>query len=316
MSEKPETSEVSEVSEVSEGSEAREAPEAHEAPEVSEGAKGAAATPETPAATETLATPEKPARRIRPRRIAAIAASALLVCAVLGGVGYTAVTVQDADRDAGKPTWTFPPTGDDAKGDQQKDREAKKSASGLSGMFVPFSSYGYTEGPDLGKFGVDAEFNGAQATDLRKQSLKGLPSSSRREMEKLVDEQHIQGMAMRSYLIPAGTFSNDNSVTLSVTLLRLKNSSAVRRMSTSLNTFIDSADLLRKGPEIKGHKGTRCYLTPKGKSDELGTAFCAGYVGDVLVTVTADGPEPIDAGLPTQFFTEQLDRIDDPGMAV
>ncbi|MFE9612875.1 hypothetical protein [Streptomyces sp. NPDC006012] len=284
-------------------------------------APATSATPEKPASSENPEKPEKPARKIRPRRIAAIAASALLACALIGGVGYTTVTVQDADRDPGKPTWTFPPRGaDDAKesgkDDQKKDHEGKKSASGLSGMFVPFSSYGFTMGPDLGKFGVDAEFNGAQATELRKQSLKELPSSSRRELEKLIDEQHIQGMAMRSYLVPAGSFSNDGSVTLSVTLLRLKDSGSVRRMVSNLTRFIDTGDLFRKGPEVKGHKGTRCYLTPKGEKDELGTAFCAGYVGDVLVTVAADGPEPIGAGVPTKFFTEQLDRIDNPGMAV
>ncbi|MEU6608974.1 hypothetical protein ABZ922_28655 [Streptomyces shenzhenensis] len=261
-------------------------------------------SPENPGGSES---PAKSGRRLRSRRVALLVGSVFTVCALVGGLGYTAVTVRDADRDAGKPVWQFPET--DEKGEP-------KSATGLSALFLPYGTHGYAPGPDLAEFGPDVEFNGEQATTLRKQSLKDLPRSTRRELEKLVDEQHIQGMAMRSYVVDSESYNYEDFVTVSVTLLRLENRTAVRRMSASFNKFLTAVDVFRKGPEIKGHKGTRCFLSPKGEKDDLDTAFCTADVGDVLVSVTADGPSPLDADFATEFFAAQLDRIDDPGQAV
>lgn len=260
-----------------------------------------------------------PVRQVRPRRIAAVAGSVLLACALIGGVGHTAVTVRDADRSAGRPTWQFPAADEDDAKNEANDKETKKPVSGLSAMLLPYGTDGYAPGPDLAEFGPDVEFSGAQATALRKQSLKELPRTTRRNVEKLVDEQHIKGMAMRSYAVRperAGAEDTHDSVTVSVTLLRLESRSAVRRMSTSVNRAFSAADVFRESPEIEGHEGTRCYLTPKGDTGDLGAAFCTAAVGDVLVSATVDGPDPIDADLTAEFFAAQLDRIDDPGQAV
>ncbi|MFD5755098.1 hypothetical protein ACFWIZ_07555, partial [Streptomyces sp. NPDC127044] len=56
------------------------------------------ATPE-PIDPESIDPVKKPKKPLRRGRIAAVAGSVLLVAAVLGGAGYTVVTVQDADRD-------------------------------------------------------------------------------------------------------------------------------------------------------------------------------------------------------------------------
>ncbi|MET9098669.1 hypothetical protein [Streptomyces antibioticus] len=251
---------------------------------------------------------DKPARKFRPGRIAAVAVALVAAGAVVAGVGFTVVTVRDADRDPGRPTWKFPAASKD------KPEVKSGSAKGLSALLVPYGADEYTPGPDVGEFGADTELSGAQATALRKESYDDLPRSTRKKLDQLVEKQRIQGMAMRSYVIRHASFS-DGSITASVTLTRLDNRTAVRDMATSFNEFLAAMDF-RKGPKVKGHKDVRCFLTPKGGKDDLAAAFCSAAVGDVLVSVTADGPDPLDAKLVTNFFTTQLDRIDNPGQSV
>ncbi|MGW1781735.1 hypothetical protein ACWCQQ_21685 [Streptomyces sp. NPDC002143] len=257
--------------------------------------------------------PEIPARRgLRPGRIAAVAGAVLLACALVGGVGCTVVTVQDADRDPGAPTWKFP--ADAEEGDKAKKDGASKS--GLSALLVPYGTDGFDPGPDLAEFGPDAEFSGAQATALRKESIKDLPAESRRQLEKLIDKERIKGMAMRSYVVGHLDYNTTDSIAFDVTLSRLENRTAVRESATSFNGFLAAMDVFRKGPKIAGNKDAQCFLTPKDKDEELGFALCTAYVGDVLVSVVADAPGTLDAKFVAKFFTAQLDRIDDPGQAV
>ncbi|MEU9307106.1 hypothetical protein [Streptomyces sp. NPDC048256] len=289
MSENPENSEIN--------------PENPENPEVIE---GGGAEPVTAV---------KPARRVlRPGRIATVAGSALLACALVGGVGYTAVTVQDADRAPGKPTWKFPPP---AQGEEKTEQDGSDAAGkGLSALLVPYGTDGFERGPDLGEFGADAEFSGAQATAMRKESIKDLPSKSRRQLEKLIDKERIKGVAMRSYVVGRSDYNTTDAITFDVNLSRMENRTAVREAATSVNGFLAATDVFRKGPKIAGNKDAQCFLTPKDKDEELGFALCTAYVGDVLVSVTANAPGVLDAKFVAKFFTAQLDRIDDPGQAV
>ncbi|MET8449983.1 hypothetical protein [Streptomyces sp. NPDC005209] len=257
----------------------------------------------------------KPVRTVRAgRRIAAVAGPLLLAGALLiSGVGYTVLTVQDADRDPGRPTWRFPAAAED---DEKSAKDDTKSGSGLSALLLPFGTDDSKRGPDVQGFGADAELSGAQATAVRKESLKDLPGSTRRELEKLIDKQRIRGIAMRSYVFGRTAYNNRDVITIGVTVERLDNRTAVRRMATSFNAFLAATDVFRKGPKIEGHKDARCFLTPKGGDDDLGSAFCTAYVGNVLVSVTADAPDPVDGKFVAKFFAAQLDRIDDPGQAV
>jgi hypothetical protein len=267
------------------------------------------AVPDTVEAAPEAAA-EKPVRRLRAGRIAAVAGSVLLAAALVGGAGYTVVTVQDAERDPGKPTWKLPQFKADEKSGTKKE-------TGLSALFLPFDEDGYYPGPDVGEFGNDTELSGQQATALRKEAVKDLPASTRRKIEKLIDKQRIQGMAMRSYHATFGqAIGAPDTFSAGVTLQRMANRTAVRTLSTSYNEFLAATDVLRKAPAIKGHEDAQCFLTPKGKADELESAFCSGYVGDILVTVDATGPSPLSAANVAALFTAQLDRIDDPGQAV
>jgi hypothetical protein len=275
------------------------------APEVIESAMTAPA----PAADEGTA-PAPPKKRVCRRRIAVLAGSVLLLGAVVGGAGYTVVTVQDADRDPGRPSWKFP------QADDGKDTAAVE-AKGLGGLLMPFGMQGFERGPDLAEFGSDAEFSGRQATALRKESLSGLPPTQRRQLEKQIDRQQIKGVVMRSYVDAqgSGTYA-DHSYTVGVVLTRMENRSAVRSISTSQNEFLASLDIFRKGPKIKGDTNAKCFLTPKGEKDELDRMFCSAYKGDVLVSITASGVAPLEKEKAAAFISAQLYRIDDTGKAV
>ena len=245
---------------------------------------------------------EPVARHALRRRIATITGSLLLAAAVTAGVGHTVVTVNDADRNAGAPVWKFPKTtAEDAKA---------TAAKGLAGLLVPYGTDGWTRGPDLAEFGSDAQLSGAQATALRKESLSGFSRTQRKQLEKLIDKQRVKDMAMRSYL------SGQRAVTVSITLARMENRAVVKDLSTSQNAFLDALDILRKGPEIKGHKNAECFLPPKGADTDLDTMFCSAYQGDVLITATADGVKPFDTKGIAMLLSEQLDRIAEPGEAV
>ncbi|MFE2299384.1 hypothetical protein ACFXAW_14425 [Streptomyces sp. NPDC059445] len=250
-----------------------------------------------------------PRKRLRARRVVAVSGAVLLVAAVVGGVGWTSATVNAADRDPGAPTWRFP------KPAKAKDQEAK-SAKGLAGMLLPFDK-AYTPGPDLGEFGNDAELNGRQATALRKESLRDLPRTQRRRLEKEIDEEHIKGVVMRSYA-SADSYAvyKKQTFTASITLSQMENQRTVREISKSHNALLESLGIFRKGPKIEGHKNAGCFLPPKDKTEKLDMMFCSAYVGDVLVSATVSGIKPLDGPTVTRFLAAQLDRITDPGEAV
>ncbi|MEU8750097.1 hypothetical protein AB0C88_06400 [Streptomyces chartreusis] len=246
-------------------------------------------------------------RRPRAGRIALVAGSVLLLGAVVAGAGYTVVTVQDAERDPGLPTWKFP---EPAAADK-----ADEAASGLGGLLLPYDEKGYTRGPDLAEFGHDAELSGRQASELRKESLKGLPRADRRELEKELDKKPVEGMVMRSYFNLEGE-ATKKTFAASVVLARMESREAAKDIATSQNEFVSALKLFRKGPKPTGHKNTECFLTPKALDEKLARVYCTGYSGDVLISVTAFGVRPLDLNDIGMFVTAQLDRIDDPGKAV
>ncbi|MDT9698749.1 hypothetical protein [Streptomyces sp. P17] len=239
-------------------------------------------------------------KRVRPGRVAAVAGSVLLAGALVAGVGHTVVTVRDADRDAGAPLWKFPH-------DKPADTKAA-TPSGLAGTLVPYGTDGWTRGPDLGEFGSDVALSGAQATALRKESLRDLPRTQRRQVEKQIDKAQITGMAMRSYV--------SAEATVSIVLSQMENRATVRSSSEFQTEVLDTLGLFRGGPKIKGYKNARCFLSPKGEDEDLDYLFCSAYQGNVLLTATADGVRPLDTNEVALLLGAQLDRIAEPGEAV
>ncbi|MFF4088773.1 hypothetical protein ACFY2D_23340 [Streptomyces nigra] len=263
---------------------------------------------------ETAVEEQRPARkRWSRRRVATIAGTVVAVAAIVAGTGYTVVTVRGADRDAGAPTWKFPSAA--------ADRPAKApKATGLAAMLVPYGTDSWVRGPDMGEFGSDAQLTGTQAEALRKESLRDLPRSQRRELEKRMDRLRPKGVAMRSYFSEfasgrAGGFVSD-IYSVDVVLSQLENRTAVRDVVRTQNSLLGALDIFRKGPAVKGHKDAKCFLAPKDISEGTDEMSCFGYVGDVLVTVSAQGARPLDAKAVAKLMSTQLDRIAEPGKAV
>ncbi|MFD9492975.1 MULTISPECIES: hypothetical protein [unclassified Streptomyces] len=272
------------------------------------------ATPadETPAeATSVEAAPAEGApgkKRVRRGRVAAIAGAVLLVGAVVAGSAYTVVTVRDADRDAGAPSWEFPKA---AKADTGE----AKAATPLAGMLVPYDE-SYVRGPDMTRFGSDTALSGGEATALRKEAIRDLPRSQRRQIEKQIDKQHTKGMAMRSYLHSGSTLPDDGTFTVSIQLAQIEDKRAVRNMSTFQNGLLDALEIFRSGPKIEGHKNAKCFLPPKDKEEKLDMMICSAYQGDVLVDAVAYAAKPMNTKGVAKLLRAQLDRIQEPGEAV
>ncbi|GAA3794355.1 hypothetical protein [Streptomyces chiangmaiensis] len=274
-------------------------------------AEPVAASPAEFVASVEFVAPSPAKKAVRRGRVAVMAGSVLLAGAVVAGAGFTVVTVRNADHDPGAPVWKLPD-------DKEKKKKRTATASGLAGMLVPYDTDGWVRGPDLGEFGSDTQLSGAQATALSKESLRDLPRSQRRQLEKQIDRQHITGMAMRSYYNADGSnlSGNEGIFTVSIVLSRMESRAAVRDIWRFESKFLDALDILRDGPTITGHKNAKCFLPPKDADADLDSMYCSAYVGDVLVTATADGVKPLDTKGVAMLLRTQLDRIAEPGEAV
>ncbi|MGY5060343.1 hypothetical protein ACWDFR_40805 [Streptomyces sp. 900105755] len=239
------------------------------------------------------------------RRIGVLVTAGVLAAAVVAGVAGTVVTVRAADRDPGAPHWSLP-------------KESKGTAAtqtGLQGMLLPYDDDRYGRGPDLPGFGSDVRLTGAQATALRKESIKDLPRSQRQQLDRQIDRNPVKGMVMRSYVYTAG--NEDDDYTMDVQLAQMENRATVRTIANAERELFDSLDIFRKGPQIAGYKdSTSCFLPPAESGEKLDSMLCYGYVGDVLVTATATAAKPLDTKSAADMLHAQLERIKDPGAAV
>jgi hypothetical protein len=272
----------------------------------------AAAVPEPSAPEEAAVGPVPGKKRVRLGRVAAVAGAVLLAGAVVAGGAYTVVTVQDADRDAGAPLWKLPRN--------EKHEEPKvKAASSLAAVLVPYDD-SWSRGPDIDGFGADAALSGGEATALRKESIRELPRSQRRQIEKQIDKQHTKGMAMRSYLSTSNagdsTLYADTAFTVKIELAQIEDKAAVRNASEFQNQFLAALKIFRAGPKIEGHKNAKCFLPPKIKEEKLDMMICSAYEGDVQVSVTAYAAKPLNTKGVAMLLRQQLDRIQEPGEAV
>ena len=259
-----------------------------------------------PAQPPTAAEPPLVEKRPRDRRrIAALSAAGVLVAAVLAGAAYTVVTVGDADRDPGAPVWSLPKAAKETK---------KATDSGLQGMLLPYDDT-YGRGPDMAEFGSDVALSGKQATLLRKESIKDLPRSQRKELERQIDRDPVKGMAMRSYVNTAVTSGDE--YTMEIVLAQMGNQRTVRSRAAVQKEFFNALKVFRKGPEIEGYKDSAsCFLPSADSGEKLDAMFCTGYVGDVLVTAQVTAAKPLDKESAADMLRAQLDRIKEPGASV
>ncbi|WP_151774268.1 hypothetical protein [Streptomyces abyssomicinicus] len=258
--------------------------------------------------TESAQTPAagKPGRG---RRVAAITGAALLAVAVIGVSGFTAVTVRSADRDPGKPVFEHP---------EPADRKQETSeGEGLRAMLLAYGGQaGLTPGPDMGEFGSDTELTGKEAAELAKESFAELPRTQRKQLEREVDERHIEGIAMRSYTTADGW----HKYALEVVLTQVegeKNAKASAKGEREVYETLKDLGVFKAGPKVPGHeKNAWCYLLKADGDEQNESMFCVGHHGEVEAGLTADADKPIDKKDVAGLFGKQLDRIETPGEAV
>ncbi|MEU2433465.1 hypothetical protein ABZ611_28925 [Streptomyces sp. NPDC007861] len=254
----------------------------------------------------------EPARRpARARRILAAALPSVLVLgAVAGGLTYTGLAVDRADRTA--PTTVWGPIDGDSGTDPAAGVLRGRASTPLSKLLLPVPT-GYRLGPDIESYGNDGEIGGEKAAALLKERGRGLSGKQRRDYEKRIDKLGVQGIALRSFA------SEANDLVVEVQIQQMKDKKRIHdlyEVTTELSELLE----FRKGPTIKGHKKAACYLMPQPEreADEDGKAglesmTCSAYDSELLVTVTAYGTTPFDKSAVAELVKKQLDHIASPG---
>ncbi|MFF3609048.1 hypothetical protein [Streptomyces sp. NPDC002463] len=257
---------------------------------------------------------EKSGRRTR-RILKNVLAAVVVLGAVGGGVAYTAVTVDHADRTAPTVAWAEPSASATPK-DPAADVARGRTSTPMSKLLLPVPD-GYVLGADIEGYGNDDEIPAQQAAALLKQTGKSFYGKKRREYEKAVDRLGIQGMAMRSYA------AQDSSLQAEVLILRMKDKKSVREFF-EVRKEMSELFGLRKGPKSKEYaKNSACYLGPKPpkpeqngvdeRTPDLQKMTCSAYDGEVMVTVIAFGGEPFDQKAVADLVEQQLRHIQSPG---
>ncbi|MFI7383543.1 hypothetical protein [Streptomyces sp. NPDC049813] len=255
--------------------------------------------------------------RPRPRRrrlVVGLVVTALVLGAAGTGIGVTVSRVATADRQPGPPRWRFPSGGHDAP--------AGTGHRGVGVSLLPYPD-GYEAGPDLDEFGSDKEFSEREATALRKKSLRVLPLSRRRSLEREIDRQKVTSMAVRSY---ASGDKAAGGIVATVSLYRMRTSGVARSLARSQAAAFDAIGV-PNGPTVHGNGEARCYLMPSDTDEKLEKIFCSAHRGDVLVTLAASGTKknPVDgargnglvgSGEPVKLLRAQLDRLGNVGEAI
>ncbi|MFD5429846.1 hypothetical protein [Streptomyces sp. NPDC127084] len=285
-----------------------ETPKTSETPEVQK----------TPGNAESMVlVPVGPASTVAPsrarRRLMLAVPAVLAACAIAAAGIYTKLTVDRADRTVPTTLWaesTGKPA-DDPAGDVARGRHSTP----LSKLLLPVPS-GYRLGPDMDAYGNDSEIGGKEAAALIKDDASGMSAKQRREFGKRVDRMGVQGVAMRSFV------SEENDLVIEVSIVRMKDKKRIHDLFALKKELADVLEF-DKGPAIKGHKKSACFLLPeqfvddadsgKERKSKLAGMSCSAYDSELHVSVTAYGTKPFDKSAVAELVKKQLDHIASPG---
>ncbi|MFF8607984.1 hypothetical protein ACF06X_18805 [Streptomyces sp. NPDC015346] len=263
------------------------------------------------AATVPADGPTKPRRRRT--LLTVVLPAALVLGAVGGGLTYTGVTVNAADRSAPTVVW------EEQEATQRGGEDPAvlgatrgKASAPLSKLLLP-APYGFELGPDVETYGNDGELDAKAAAALLKEEGKGLSGKKRRDYEKRVDRLGVQGFAVRSFQ------SVDEDLVVTVHLTQMKDKKRIREMFELRKELSGLLDF-PKGPKIGGHKNSACFMVPQDpdldkeeQEDQLAGMVCSAYDAGVSVTVTAWGTKPFEEAVVAEIVKKQLDHITSPG---
>ncbi|MFD7444569.1 hypothetical protein [Streptomyces sp. NPDC059909] len=260
------------------------------------------------AGPEPVAEPGRKPSRVR-RLLATVLPSVLVLGAVAGGITYTGLAVDRADRTA--PTTIWGPADDDPAEDPASSAGRGRASTPLSKKLLPVPP-GYRLGPDVESYGNDGEI-GDKAAALLKEGGRGLSGKKRRDFDKRIDRMGVKGIAMRSFA------SDANDLIVEVQIMQMKDKKRIHDLF-ELRTELAEALEFPKGPKIKDHKKSACFLMPQGNEDgedkdksDLEAMSCSSYDSELFVSVTAFGTKPFDKSAVAELVKKQLDHIASPG---
>ncbi|PGH49172.1 hypothetical protein CRI70_19150 [Streptomyces sp. Ru87] len=230
---------------------------------------------------------------------------------LLGVAGASAVhRLGQADRSAPTTVWAEP------KAQQKKQKKAKPSSGGsdLAERLLPMPD-GFIPGPDIGAFGHDSVVTGEDAIAQIKAARHDLSGAQRRAYGKSIDKLRVKGLAQRSYAggwEPGG--QEAGGFVAGIQLVQMENRKALRDLSRVHAELDELLDGHEDGPRIKGHENAACFRLPAPEGEHrVGGMTCTAYEGDLLVTMSVTGPEPLAADAAAALLEEQLDHIASPG---
>lgn len=246
---------------------------------------------------------------VRSRRGLALGLAAVLVAVVAGGgVGYAVLHGKDGRTDA-KPAatpWTEPtPTATKAFGT----RSGGSHYGSPRLLLLPIPG-GYLPGPDVDEYGNDVALDAEQAQRLVKGDSRDMSAKERKELNEAVDSLHIESAGMRTYTQTGG------GLVVQIRIVQMRNKQAARAETDYFTAFTKAMGVFRTGPKVKGYPKATCVLPPAEPGDALDEMTCQATEGDLMVTMTADGPRPLAKSDAVDLLRDQLDRIKDPGMTV
>lgn len=252
-------------------------------------------SPAAPLTPPSAGIPERRGRRL-PRLVPA---AAVLVAAVGGATAYAALhhghstAAHAAPRPSGTPSPSFGA------------RSGGAHFGSLRDLLLPPPD-GYSLGPDDGVMGNDTALTGSALSSHLADVFPGVPDADRRTLQRELGATGIRAYGLRTYRDTSGDLD------ITVTLVQL-NPAAARNAARFDAALFQASGAGRKGPAVPGHPEAHCYVPPPASGDALGGLLCFADAGDLMATMTVDGPNPLDAAAPARLYGAQLDRIAIPG---
>ncbi|MBB1257593.1 hypothetical protein [Streptomyces alkaliterrae] len=240
------------------------------------------------------------------RLVTTLLSAALVVGSVTGGAVYTGYVVNGADRAVKTEVWRKPAK-DQYKSDTTPELFRGLGGEGLRQKLLPAPD-GWVLGPDEGEFGNDTVLGKREAVALLKDESKGMDTRERREYREYVDDMGVQGVALRTY-----ADSEDFDQVVGIQIIQVEDQKSIREVVRLRRALFDALGVLRDGPKIKGHPQARCFQAPENSKSELDGMMCDAHDGEFMITLTANGPKPLDLKASADLLRRQLNHLRSPG---
>jgi hypothetical protein len=221
----------------------------------------------------------------------------------VGGIGYAALH-QGGSRVKAAPSTSPSPAAPKAFG--VKPGGTHYGSLGLQLLPMPT---GYIPGQDISTYGNDTVLDAQRTLALIEGSVGDLSADQRAHLDASIGSLGITGMGLRTYAETTGR------LVVQMEMIQMRNKEAPSFGSGYFDGLTSNLSGARKGPEIQGHPRAVCVVAPEDSDGDLEVMMCEAVEGDLVVSMYAGGPAPLDQQAAADLLRQQLDRIQDPGEA-